>query len=92
MAWGEKRFVGSFFESFVAELLYFGVPIAAIVVGIAGGIYVHGRTNSKFAGWTLGLLLMLGIGGLRIFAEDIPGVGWRIQKMDEARDLARELD
>jgi len=92
MAWGEHRFVGGFFEAFAAELFYLGVPMAAFLAALFGGSRAFERTNSKLVGWGVGLLIFFAIGSIRLFAEDIPGVGWRIKAMEAAHEQAEEMN
>ena len=85
--WGERRPVGGFFEEFIARALNFGVPIAAAAAGFMGGVKVAERTKQTWLGWVAGIafFMFLGVGSYFVI-EQIPGVDWRYERIQDARD------
>lgn len=85
MAWGEKRFIAGFFESFVAISFYW-LPVIGIVSAIAIGGNTFDKSGSKIKSWTIGLLVLAGFIGVHELGKSLPGVGWRIHAMQVAHD------
>lgn len=85
-AWGERRFVAGFAEALVAVVLYWGTMFVPLVAGIAGGMKVAERTRRDWLGWIVGVVIVLAGIMTGNLARDIPGVGWRIEKMEEEAD------
>jgi hypothetical protein len=85
--WGERRPVGGFFEEIIARALNFGMPIAAVAAGFMGGAKVAERTKQTWLGWVAGIALFMFIGAGSYFViEQIPGVDWRYERIQDARD------
>jgi hypothetical protein len=92
MAWGERYFGIAFFESLVAVLLYWATALGAIAVGLWAGIKVAKRTSRTWFGWIVGIAVLFAALNLRDMTKEIPGVGWRIKKMEQAREEALLYD
>jgi hypothetical protein len=92
MAWGERYFAIAFFESLIAVLLYWATALGAVAVGIWAGSKAAGRTSRKWLGWVVGIAVFLAALNLRDVTKEIPSVGWRIKKMEQAREEALLYD
>lgn len=80
LAWNEKQVVAAFAELTVA-FIFRSFPIVGFIVGVIVGNKVYTKSDKKWLGWAIGIIvgLLLGIGGL-LLGELIPGVGWRIRE------------
>lgn len=85
MDWSASRLVAEFAESLVANVLYLGVMVASVAGGYLVGTGVASVTRSRILGWILGIVAFLAVGGAVIWlVGQIPGVGWRVDKMLES--------
>ena len=86
--WHESRPVGGLAEELVAMLIVDGATLGCFIGGIWGGIAAYRWSNKNvWIGWLVGLALFGAIGSLRYFAESIPGVGWRVEMMNNAEPV-----
>lgn len=83
MAWGEIRFVAGFAESFVAIVLHWSILFGGVAGGVYAGYKVVIYTSKNWLGWIAGIVACAAIWGLGTFANEIPGVGWRMKRMLE---------
>ena len=84
-AWGERNFVGGVAESFVAYVLFYGIPIGCIAAGIWIGTNVADRSGKQWLGWFVGVAAAFCVGiGLQIVVSDIPGVSWRLKAINNS--------
>lgn len=83
VAWGERRFVAAFAEHFAAIVLYYGVLFGGVAAGYWGGSKTFKKTSKTWLAWTIGILATLAVWFLTVVTEEIPGVGWRIKKIQE---------
>lgn len=92
-AFGEKRVIAAFAEGFVANVLYQGVPLGAAVAGYFSGKKVDDKTGQRWLAWVIGIVVFTAIAlPARMISEEIPGVGWRIEKMSEEHEDADDYD
>jgi hypothetical protein len=81
MAWEENNFYSVLAESFIAFSLRYAIPVTGCILGFFVGYKVFIKTDKKWIGWIIGILI-----GLIItipfyhLSENIPGVGDRIKK------------
>lgn len=82
MAWPERDFIAGFAAAFTAILFKWGAPICAIAAGVWTGVRAADRTNSTAVGWGIGIVVCVVVGGtLFQVADQLPGVGWRLDAM-----------
>lgn len=88
IAWGERRPVAAFAESLVAVTAYWATGLGSIALGIWGGVTVAKKTARTWAGWAAGIAIIFLFSFSRLLVKEIPGVGWRVEKIEEAREEA----
>ncbi len=88
MAWGERRPVAAFAEALVATTAYWVTGVGTILLGLWGGVTVARKTLRNWVGWIAGVAIALAAGLSRLLVKEIPGVGWRVEKIEEAREEA----
>lgn len=88
MAWGERRPVAAFAECLVAVIAYWMTGVGTIILGIWGGVTVARKASRNWVGWVAGIAITLGAGFSRLLVKEIPGVGWRVERIEEAREDA----
>lgn len=88
LAWGERRPVAAFAESLVAVTAYWATGLGSIALGIWGGVTAAKKTGRTWIGWIAGIAIMFLAGFSRLLVKEIPGIGWRIEKIEEAREDA----
>lgn len=78
----DKRPFGAIAETIAASSIYWGSLIASICLGVWVGSKVLNQTSSKILAWVVGISLWFAA-ELAVFyiAMQIPGVGWRLEKM-----------
>jgi len=82
MAWGERRFVAALAESFVANLLYWGLVAGGLAAAIWIGVRVAITSHKSWLGWVVGVVTYLGSGFILLpIFQQIPGVGWRFESL-----------
>lgn len=81
---GDRRFVASVAENFVAKILYYGVPLGSVALGVLAGMRIHTRYSNSIA-WIGGISVAFATSFV-LFAltSDIPGVSWRLQRMQNS--------
>lgn len=84
-AFEERRPVAAFAETFVAELVFYVVGLGSVAAGGYAGM--KAGKHGLVLGWAVGdaVFMIVGFGALAI-GSNIPGVGWRIEKMMSSRD------
>jgi hypothetical protein len=84
---GDKRPVGTFFEAFVAFVLWVIVPFGVLFLAAMFGSATLDSTKSKLFAWIIGISVFLVAGGIFYGgALNIPGVGWRVNQMSSSGD------
>lgn len=84
-AFHENRPVAAFAETFAAHVLVY----LSVFGSLAAGIYVGMKSSNKstIIGWIVGISVSFIIGfSITFTAHEIPGVGWRIEKMTTGND------
>ncbi|MDX5362148.1 MAG: hypothetical protein LPL00_11675 [Alphaproteobacteria bacterium] len=82
--WGESRPIGSFFEEFVARVLYFGSLFGGVAIGYVVGVMVYAASSSKILGWVVGLILCVVVMlGVTMLTAELPGVDWRFERLED---------
>ena len=85
--WGERRPVGGFFEELIARSGHYVIVIGAFVGAVFVGIKATEKTNRRFVGWFVGIILFLVIGGIgTLLLSRIPGVDWRYERLQESME------
>ncbi len=56
-AWDEQRVIAAFAEWFVADALLYAIPIGGITAGYFAGNKAFKKTEKKWLGWTVGIIV-----------------------------------
>ena len=74
-------------EALIASAFRWGGAFAAIFAGAWSGERIYRKTFSRAVGWIAGIIIFLLVSGAILFVGlQIPGVGWRIEKMMQHSD------
>lgn len=84
-AFEERRPIAAFAETFVAEMIVLVVGLGSVAAGIYAGM--KARKHSLLLGWVCGIAVFTAVGfGSLVIGLSIPGVGWRIERMQSSGD------
>jgi len=81
-AWGERRFLKAFIESFLALFIHWFFIIGSFAGGIYTGYKVTSHTKKQWLGWIAGIMVFGVIVWLSTYAYELDGIGWRLQKIN----------
>ena len=85
---GRRRPVAAFAEFLVAVTAYWATGLGAIALGIWGGVAAARKTARTWVGWIAGIAITFLAGFSRQLVKEIPGVGWRVERIEKAREDA----
>jgi hypothetical protein len=81
-AWGKRKFVAEFAEATFANILYWGSLGLSFFIAFKCFQILEIKYNNRILSWVGAIILFFSIGGLSgLLISQIPGVGWRYEKM-----------